>query len=301
MNLASALVAWLSSFPAYVESRRREQLREDAQKDEIKEAEWLSYLNQRKEHQEVVEWVEKSMNSKPHLQAAVVVEYLGALHATGKLSEYATDLPLNPSSSADHRSLSTLLGELKGRVNHEQPDSTPGISPRRPLHIAVSGGAGAFPNSSSPAPTGPSLIMWQLLRSCLVISCIALAWLIGSQVVRRVQMQQGAVYPSTAQIAPSTFSSSIPPPSQSSGGPSTEPKEYKKEELPEKSVKTFADVRGCDEAKGEMEEVVEFLKNPSKFTRLGAKLPKGVLLTGPPGTGKTLLAKAVAGEAGVPL
>jgi cell division protease FtsH len=62
---------------------------------------------------------------------------------------------------------------------------------------------------------------------------------------------------------------------------------------------TFADVAGVDEAKEELREVVEFLKTPEKFTRLGGKIPKGILLVGPPGTGKTLLARAVAGEAGV--
>ena len=63
---------------------------------------------------------------------------------------------------------------------------------------------------------------------------------------------------------------------------------------------TFEDVAGLDEAKEEIKEIVEFLKNPGKFTKLGGKIPKGALLVGPPGTGKTLLAKAVAGEAGVP-
>lgn len=63
---------------------------------------------------------------------------------------------------------------------------------------------------------------------------------------------------------------------------------------------TFDNVAGCDEEKGELKELVEFLKAPKKFTELGARIPKGVLLVGPPGTGKTLLAKAVAGEAGVP-
>lgn len=70
--------------------------------------------------------------------------------------------------------------------------------------------------------------------------------------------------------------------------------------MPEDIEVTFDDVKGCDEAKQELQEIVDFLMNPEKFSVLGGKLPKGCLLEGPPGTGKTLLAKAVAGQAGVP-
>ena len=70
--------------------------------------------------------------------------------------------------------------------------------------------------------------------------------------------------------------------------------------LDNKPKVTFADVAGCDESKEELQEVIQFLKDPEKFKKLGARVPKGVLLVGPPGTGKTLLARAAAGEADVP-
>src|SRR5512140_3351398 len=77
-------------------------------------------------------------------------------------------------------------------------------------------------------------------------------------------------------------------------------KENKHSVGPERTKVRFEDVDGVDEAKQELQEIVEFLAKPERFTRLGGRIPRGVLLVGPPGTGKTLLARAVAGEAGVP-
>jgi len=88
---------------------------------------------------------------------------------------------------------------------------------------------------------------------------------------------------------------------QSSGGKAMSFGKSKARMLTSQTNKvTFDDVAGVEEAKEELQEIIEFLKNPKKFTRLGGRIPKGVLLMGPPGTGKTLLARAIAGEAGVP-
>src|SRR6185437_4344288 len=73
-----------------------------------------------------------------------------------------------------------------------------------------------------------------------------------------------------------------------------------REANPEESTVTFADVAGVDEAKEEVKEIVDFLREPSRFAAIGGRIPKGVLLVGPPGTGKTLLARSMAGEAKVP-
>merc|ERR1719174_318569 len=84
------------------------------------------------------------------------------------------------------------------------------------------------------------------------------------------------------------------------GGPMDIGKSKSKIQMEPETGVGFNDVAGCDASKFELNEVVEFLKNPSKFSALGAKIPRGVIMEGPPGTGKTLLARAVAGEAGVP-
>jgi len=300
----------LQGLPLWVQNQQLAKLREAADEDPRnaeRHAAYLAELNRAGRHREVMARVEGREHATG---SAVVVEYLRALIASGKVSEYtgasapgavhsaastvgavagAATLPVQASSMDSHRSLSQLLKDLQAQVAGEQPDDEPGASVRRPLHVLMHGGSPA----TAPKPTGPLQVVWSLISTMLVIVALAFVWLLGSQVVRRVQQQGQAT---TATAASSAAVGSL----GSGGSPAVEPKEYKKEELPEKSIRTFKDVKGCDEAKEELKEVVEFLKNPAKFTRLGAKLPKGVLLTGPPGTGKTLIARAVAGEAGVP-
>merc|ERR1719298_343424 len=84
------------------------------------------------------------------------------------------------------------------------------------------------------------------------------------------------------------------------GGPGGVGKSQSKVQMEPNTGVTFEDVAGCDGAKLELTEIVDFLKAPAKYAALGAKIPKGAIMEGPPGTGKTLLARAVAGEAGVP-
>ena len=224
----------------------------------------------------------------------VVVEYLKALAATEGLDAYA-----DPRRGQDGaKDLAELLARLRLQADG-------GVAGPLPLSAAAAatGGAGggaaaAGPQvvvlpAAEPKRAGSFLRFWRNLFEAFAVAVVlSLLWFVGAVFCRRYyqhvsgQSAGAAASSSTGQAA--------------AQGKEFAPKEYSKDALPEDSVKTFKDVKGCDEAKADLQDIVEYLKHPAKFTRLGGKLPKGVLLTGPPGTGKTLLAKAVAGEAGVP-
>uniref|UniRef100_A0ACD5VMC7 Uncharacterized protein n=1 Tax=Avena sativa TaxID=4498 RepID=A0ACD5VMC7_AVESA len=261
---------WMSWWPFWRPDRRLQRLIDDADadpKDAAKQSALLHELN-KFSPEDVIKRIEQRSHA---VDSKGVAEYLRALILTNAIADYLPDERYGRSAT-----LPALLQELKQRVSgdEDKPFSNPGVSHKQPLHVVM----------VDPKATGRSTRFVQEIFSTILFTvAVGLMWVMGAAALQKYIGSLGGMGASGVGSS-SSYSA----------------KDLNKDITPEKNIKTFKDVKGCDDAKKELEEVVEYLRNPTKFTRLGGKLPKGILLTGAPGTGKTLLAKAIAGEAGVP-
>ncbi|KAM7467715.1 hypothetical protein LguiB_015277 [Lonicera macranthoides] len=263
------LSGWFNWWPFWWQEKRLELLLAQADanpKDAEKQSRLLAELN--KESPESV--IRRFEQRDYAVDSRGVAEYIRALVATNAIAEYLPD-----EQSGKPSSLPALLEELKQRASGDIDEAflNPGISEKQPLHVVM-----VDPKASNKS----SWLEPEFISTILFSFAVGVLWVMGAAAVQKHISSLGGV--GASGVGSSSYS----------------PKDLNKEIMPEKNVKTFKDVKGCDDAKEELAEVVEYLRNPTKFTRLGGKLPKGILLTGAPGTGKTLLAKAIAGEAGVP-
>eukprot|EP00793_Prasinoderma_coloniale_P002296 PRCOL_00002804-RA len=305
----------LAVFGRVARLRTLRQAADAAPGDAARQAAYLAALAKGGKHDAIVKRFEATPEAA--MNASGVAEYLRALVVTNRLKSFTdasgvlektvasgavagsgagakdskmarVDAAAAALAASDKRTLSQLLEDLGARAGGSADKSADaGATPARPLHVVMSAAGGAA-LGARPRATGPVGMLRDVFSTLLFMLALAVAWLFGTAALKRYVSGSPSGMGQGAGAGQSAASSSYAP------------KEYNKDAIPETSRKTFDDVLGCEEAKEELVEVVQYLKNPERFSRLGGTMPKGVLLTGPPGTGKTLLARAVAGEAGVP-